>query len=74
MSAGRMGGPRASEPRRRRREQGIVIAPEYGEVSPRRQAEIIKNLNRPDGQDIDAHAALKTLESVVRRSTSGTAY
>ena len=45
----------------------------YGEVSPRRQAEIIKNLNRPDGQDIDAHAALKTLESVVRRSTSRTA-
>lgn len=45
----------------------------YGEVSPRRQAEIIKNLNRPDGQDIDAHAALKTLESLVRRSTSRTA-
>ena len=46
----------------------------YGEVSPGRQAEIIKNLNRPDGQDIDAHAALKTLESVVRRSTSRTTY
>jgi hypothetical protein len=45
----------------------------YGQVSPGRQAEIIKNLNRPDGQDIDVHAALKTWESVVRRSTRRTA-
>jgi integrase len=42
----------------------------YGEVSPRRQAEIIKNLSRLDGEEIDAHAALKILEGVVRRSVS----
>jgi hypothetical protein len=40
----------------------------YGEVSLRRQAEIIKNLNRSGGPEIEAHEALKTLESVIRRS------
>jgi integrase/recombinase XerD len=40
----------------------------YGEVSAARQAEIIKGLGRPDGADIDADAALKTLEQIIRRA------
>jgi len=40
----------------------------YGEVSSSRQAEIIKNLNRPEEEDLEAHEALKTLERIFRRS------
>ena len=45
----------------------------YGEVPSTRQAEIIKNLNRPNDADIDADTALKTLEKIIRSVTTGTA-
>ena len=43
----------------------------YGEVPSPRQAEIIRNLHQASEPDIDAAAALKTLETIVRRTTSG---
>jgi hypothetical protein len=43
----------------------------YGEVPSSRQAEIIRSLHRPSESDMDAAAALKALETIVRRTTSG---
>jgi integrase len=43
----------------------------YGEVPSSRQAEIIRNLQRSSEPDMDAAAALKALETIVRRTTSG---
>jgi integrase/recombinase XerD len=43
----------------------------YGEVPSPRQAEIIRNLHQASEPDMDAAAALKTLETIVRRTTSG---
>jgi integrase len=43
----------------------------YGEVPSPRQAEIIGNLHQASERDIDAAAALKALETIVRRATSG---
>jgi len=43
----------------------------YGEVPSSRQAEIIRNLQRPPESDMDAAAALKALETIVRRTTAG---
>ncbi len=40
----------------------------YGEVPSSRQAQIIKNLNRPGEHGLEAHEALKTLERIFRRS------
>jgi integrase len=45
----------------------------YGEVPSSRQAEIIRNLHQASEPDMDAAAALKTLETIVRRTTSGSA-
>jgi integrase len=45
----------------------------YGEVPSSRQAEIIRNLNRPNGADIDADTALRTLENIIRKAKTGTA-
>jgi hypothetical protein len=44
----------------------------YGEVPSSRQAEIIGSLRRCPEPDIDAEAALKALETIVRR-TGGSA-
>ena len=43
----------------------------YGEVPSSRQAEIIRNLHQASEPDMDAAAALKALESIVRRKASG---
>jgi integrase/recombinase XerD len=43
----------------------------YGEVPSPRQAEIIRNLHQASEPDMDAAAALKALETIVRRTTSG---
>jgi integrase len=43
----------------------------YGEVSSPRQAEIIRDLHQASEPDMDAAAALKTLETIFRRTTSG---
>jgi hypothetical protein len=43
----------------------------YGEVASSRQAEIIRSLQRSQDPDIDAAAAIKALEKIVRRTTSG---
>jgi integrase/recombinase XerD len=43
----------------------------YGEVSSTRQGEIIRHLRRPQDPDMDAAAALKVLETIVGRTTSG---
>jgi hypothetical protein len=43
----------------------------YGEVPSPRQAEIIRNLHQVSEPDMDAAAALKALETIVRRTTSG---
>ena len=43
----------------------------YGEVSSTRQGEIIRHLRRPRDPDMDAAAALKVLETIVGRTTSG---
>ena len=45
----------------------------YGEVPSTRQAEIIKNLRQPSDTDMDAAAALKAVEAIIRRTTSGVA-
>jgi integrase len=45
----------------------------YGEVSSMRQAEIICNLHQASEPGMDAAAALKTLETIVRRTKSGLA-
>jgi hypothetical protein len=42
----------------------------YGEVPSTRQAEIIKNLRQPSDTDMDAAAALKAVEAIIRRTTS----
>jgi integrase len=44
----------------------------YGEVPSSRQAEIIRNLNRPNGADIDADKALRTLERIIRNAKAET--
>jgi methylmalonyl-CoA mutase cobalamin-binding subunit len=44
----------------------------YGEVPSSRQAEIIRNLYRPNGADIDADTALRTLERIIRNAKAGT--
>jgi integrase len=43
----------------------------YGEVPSSRQAEIISDLHKAAEPDMDAAAALKALESIVRRKTGG---
>jgi integrase/recombinase XerD len=43
----------------------------YGEVPSTRQAEIISNLNQPSELGMDAAAALKALETIIRRTTNG---
>jgi integrase/recombinase XerD len=43
----------------------------YGEVPSSRQAEIIRSLQRSHEPDMDAVAAIKALETIVRRTTSG---
>ena len=43
----------------------------YGEVPSSRQAEIIRNLQRSPERDMDAAAALKALETIVRRTRGG---
>jgi integrase len=42
----------------------------YGEVPFSRQAEIIRNLHQTSEPDMDAAAALKALETIIRRKTS----
>jgi integrase len=53
-------------------EHVLTTLTSYGEVSPHRQAEIIKNLGRPDAAHLDADTALKTLEQIIRCTKGGT--
>ena len=41
----------------------------YGQVPSGRQAEIIANLRRPEGADVDVDAVLKTVETALRRAS-----
>jgi hypothetical protein len=43
----------------------------YGEVPTTRQADIIMSLHQESEPAIDAAAALKALEAIVRRTTNG---
>jgi hypothetical protein len=52
-------------------EDALTTLRSYGEVPSSRQAEIIRDLHQASEPDMDAAAALKALESIVRWKTDG---